>query len=256
MELQLSELMQGNSTLIKNKQYLSTKAYVEPFIERMSAFTTDFRIQAKTATQLSIQDSKENLIFNRILIQAVLPESYYSEDNHQKVVGMVYGLDVKSPVVKIYSGGLNMACTNLTVFSPDYLNVQDLEPATGINYAPIKQVMEMTDNLSVMLKRMKGEYIDRANMKEQLGNWVDYSIRESYNPGYGKIKLASSTPIDVYKSLLIDDKSDYYIQPGFDPSMFDIYNAFTEVVKSDTKDLINKYEKILLVSKMLGLYNN
>ena len=30
-----------------------------------------------------------------------------------EVVGLVYGLDVRKPVVKIYRGGLNRACTNL-----------------------------------------------------------------------------------------------------------------------------------------------
>lgn len=252
-EITIQDLMLGNSTLIKNKQYLSTKAYVEPFIERMSAYTKDFKIQVKSADQVSVQNQVENQIYNRVLIQAILPPSYYSEDNHQKVVGMVYGLDVKTPVVKIYAGGLNMACTNLCVFSPDYLNVQELEPGAGFSYAPIKQVMEMTDNLTVMLKTLKSQYLNSDNMREQLGNWIDFTLRESYNPSYGKIKIASSTPIEVYKNLFINTESPYYTPQGIEPSLFDVYNAFTDVIRTDSKDLLNKYEKVYLVSKMLGL---
>ena len=38
MELTLNELLTGKSTIIKNKQFLSTKAYVEPFIDRMRSW--------------------------------------------------------------------------------------------------------------------------------------------------------------------------------------------------------------------------
>ena len=197
----LHELLKGNSTLIKDKEFLSTKEYVEPFLEKMSKYTDDFRVEVKV-DQLSIQGNIINKIYNRVLIQAVLPESYYFEDNHRKVVGMVYGLDVKSPVAKIYTGGLNMACINLTVFSPEYLHVQEIKPETNLQYESIKQVMEMTDELSVMLKKMKSQHIDRDEATEHLGNWVDFTLREVYNPSYGKIKIASSTPIEVYKKFI------------------------------------------------------
>ena len=47
MEITMNELLEGKSTIIKNKQFLSTKAYIEPFVDRMSAFTNDFKIQAE-----------------------------------------------------------------------------------------------------------------------------------------------------------------------------------------------------------------
>lgn len=253
MEITINDLLQGKSTLIKNKQYLETKAYIEPFIDRMSKFTNDFRVQAKIPDQITNFGNNQDLTFNRVLIQAVLPPSYYEEMNHQKVVGMVYGLDVKNPIAKIYAGGLNMACTNLTVFSPEYLSVQDIEPESALNYSGIKNIMEMTDNLSIMLKKMKSTHIDRQNMTEYLGQWVDFALKEDYKANYGKIKIATSTPIQVYKDLFIDNDSDYFTPVGIDPDMFTVYNAFTDVFTGDSKDLMNKYEKTLLVSRMLNL---
>ena len=47
MELNLNELLKGKATVIRGKEYLSAEAYVTPFLERMSKFTKDFRIQAK-----------------------------------------------------------------------------------------------------------------------------------------------------------------------------------------------------------------
>jgi hypothetical protein len=258
MEITINELLEGKSTLIKNKQFLSTKAYIEPFVERMSAFTNDFKIQVKTPDQITTNgNGNRDIAFNRVLIQALLPKSYYEEDNHQKVVGMVYGLDVKMPVAKIYMGGLNMACTNLTVFNPEFLNVQEIEPETALNYSSIKQLMEKTDDLAVMLKKLKSTHININNqedMEKNLGKWIDFTLRESYNTNYGKVKIASSVPIDVYKDLFIDTDSDYYTPNGIDPSLFTVYNAFTNVISNDNgKDLLTKYEKCTMVSKMLGI---
>ena len=257
MEITINELLEGKSTIIKNKQFLSTKAYVEPFLERMGNYTNDFRIQVKVPDQITTFGSNRDLTFNRVLIQAVLPQSYYFDDNHQQVVGMVYGLDVKNPVAKIYKGGLNMACTNLTVFSPEFLNVQEIEPETALNFNAVKQLMEQTDTLSVMLKKLKSTHINinsQEDKERNLGKWVDFTLRESYNANYGKIKIASSVPIDVYKDLFIDSDSDYYTPNGIDPSLFNVYNAFTNIITNDNgKDLLNKVEKCVLISNMLGV---
>jgi hypothetical protein len=167
---------------------------------------------------------------------------------------MVYGLDVKQPVCKLYVGGMNCACTNLTVFSPEYLTVQELEPESALNYKPITNLLEMTDNMTMMIKKMKDSIVDSNNMTTHLGNWIDFTLRESYNANYGKIKIATSTPIDVYKDLFIDSDSEYFTPVGINPDLFTVYNAFTDKITNDKgKDLINKYEKVLLVSKMLGL---
>lgn len=249
----VNELLEGKPILIKNKQYLSTKAYVEPFIERMSAITSDFIVQVISPDQMSLSGDNKDVMFNRVYIQAVLPDSYYSYDNHKKVVGLVYGLDVKIPVAKLFIGGLNMACTNLCVFSPDYLNVQNLDPESPINYNPIKELLEKQDNLNLMLKQMKDIYVSRNQRTKYLGDWIDFTIREDYSRDYGKIKLANSTPIDVYKSLFIDNESPYYTPEEAEPNMFDIYNAFTDVIRADKRDILNKYEKVYLIARMLGL---
>ena len=256
MELTIDELLTGKSTLIKNKQFLSTKAYVEPFFDKMSKFTSDFKIEVKTPTQLSTTGGTPDLIFNRVLIQAVLPKSYWEYDNHQQVIGMVYGLDTKVPVAKMYKGGLNMACTNLTVFNPEFLNVQEMEPETALSYNPIIHLMEKTDDFAVKIKKLKDSTIQVGNEQDRernLGRWVDFTLRESYNANYGKVKIASSIPIDVYKDLFIDADSNYYVPMGMNTDLFTVYNAFTDAITKDSKDVLTKYEKTLLISKLLGV---
>lgn len=252
MDITVQELFKGKSTIIKNKEFFPTKVYVEPFLERMSAFTKDFRVQVKLPDQMTFNKDATDLTYNRVLVQAVLPEKYCI-DSHDEVIGFLYGIDVKKPIVKIYRGYLNRACTNLSVFNPEWMKVQELVPGEPIDYKSIQPLMEYTNDFPVMLDKLKSTYIGRDMRKQYLGEWVDYSLRESQDYGFGKVKIAVSTPIDAYKQLFIDSDSNYFIPEGIDPSMFDIYSAFTQIITDDKKDILNKFEKTMIINRLLKI---
>ena len=250
MDITISELLKGKPTIIKNKEFFQTKNYVEPFIERLSAITSDFRVQVKTPDQLTMSGSQQDLTYNRVWIQAVLPPEH-TIDKHDEVIGFLYGIDVKRPVAKIYRGYLNQACTNLCVFNPQWLNIQEMIPGDPLDYKPIKTLLEDTNDFNIKLQKLKTTFIDRNDKKLFLGNWVDYSLRESQDYGFGKVKIAVSTPVDAYKQLFIDQDSQYFIPDGVNPSLFDIYNSFSQIITDDKKDIMNKFEKTILINRLL-----
>lgn len=258
MEITLQQALAGKATQIKGKEYLTTAAYIEPFIERMSKFTDDFRIQAIPANQISLtSDGKvnvEDIVWNRMWIQAVMPDEH-GFDNHDRVVGMVYGLDTRKPVTKMYVGGLNRACTNLCVFSPSFLNIQELAPETSINFRPIQTLMEKVSDVKETLIRLSETEVpyEENIINENLGKWVRNTFSKQFTSQFGKVKLASSTAIDAFKLLYEDKESPYYVNPGYSTDLFNVYNAFTQVLTDDSKDIINKVEKTLLISDILEL---
>lgn len=258
MELTINELLNtGKATKIKNKEYFSTEQYVTPFLERMSKFTDDFRVQVKLPDQISYTKNGEintdDIVYNRVWIQAVLPDDI-SFENHKQVVGLVYGLDVRKPIAKVYKGGLNMACTNLCIFSPEYLNVQELAPETPINYKCVNTIMDKALDVAAFLNKLQDievPYIEK-DIDERLGHWIRRTMYTSYDNGFGKVKIASTLPIDAYKLLYEKEDSPYYVQPGNSCSMFDVYNAMTQVITDDSRDIINKAEKTLLIRDLLS----
>lgn len=252
MDITIEEVLRGKPCLIKNKEFLPTKHYVEPFLNKMSSITNEFIVKVKLPDQMTLTPTSTDITYNRVWIQAVLPEKY-TIDSHDEVIGMVYGIDVKTPVVKLYRGHLNRACTNLTVFEPQWLNTQELIPGDPINFNPLKELLEKENTFKIMLEKLKSQHISREERKQQLGNWVDFCIREYINLGSGKVKLAVSTPIDAYKQLFVDTDSIYYIPEGIDPDLYQVYNSFTQVLTDDSKDLLNKMEKTLLVGKLLNI---
>lgn len=254
MEISANQLLEGKSTILKNKEYFPTKTYVEPFFDKMSKITNDFVVQVKEADQMSVTKDSKDIIYNRVWIQAVLPEE--TIDGHREVYGLVYGIDARKPVAKIYRGALNMACLNLCVFNPSWLSVQELKPDEPINYEVLKELIAKEDNVKLILDKMKSEYMPREDHKIQLGDWVDFTIRHYDDRGFGKVQIASSVPITAYKDLYIDTESKYYVPEGIDPTKFQVYNAFTELITHDKKDILNVTDKTILLSEMLHVSIN
>ena len=254
MEITLDELLRGNATTIKNKEYFPTKAYVEPFLERMSNYTNDFRVQVKLPDQLALNEDNPVNIYNRVVVQAVLPDNLVV-DQHSQVVGMVYGLDVRKPVVKLFAGALDMVCTNLCVFSPDQINCAALEPETPINFKPINSIMNSIEDTVKFIQKLKNTEFNCSyeNTSKKLGDWIKQCMNVSYDNGFGKVKIAATTPIDAYKLLFKDKDSRYLIKEPI-TNMYNIYGAFTQIFTDSMKrDLMNVCEKTLLVKQILGV---
>ena len=261
-ELTLTELLKGKATRIKNKEYFPTAAYVEPFLERAQKLTSDFRVQIQLPSQITYTESgninTEDITYNRVLIEAILPDEYkFNDDPHRAVLGMVYGIDVRKPVVKFFKGQERMSCTNLCVFSPQLLACQDLEPETAIDYKPFERIIQQTDDTATWLKSLIESEFDCStqNVNESLGKWIRNCINYSYNNHYQPVKIACSTPIDAYKSLFEKEDSEYYT--GIDSgsiSMYQVYNAFTNILTDGMKkDPFNIFEKTLLLKDILDI---
>ena len=260
MEITLEQAYSGKPTRIKNNEFFGTRAYLEPFIDRMSALTSDFRIQAKLPDQITYtregEINTDDITYNRLYVQAILPREY-EINGHKEVIGMVYGLDVRKPVVKFYCGVENSACTNLCVFSPDALAVQGMESETAIDYRPLNRLLDQTDNVATYLRALQNTEFNCStqNINESLGKWIRNTMNYSFDNGFGKVKLATSIPIDAYKQLFVDEDSDYYVHSLQDgTTMFNVYNSFTQIVTNQrSKEVMNEFEKILLLKDILEL---
>lgn len=260
--ISIKELLDGRATRIKSKDYYPTAAYVEPFLERVHRLTSELRVQVQLPNQITYTANgdinTEDITYNRVLIEAILPDEYkFNDDPHRAVIGMVYGIDVRKPVVKFFKGQERMSCTNLCVFSPQLLTCQDLEAETAIDFKPLDRIIEQTDDTASWLRKLIETDFNCAtqNVNESLGKWIRNCINYSFDNHYGKAKLAVSTPIDAYKLLFEKDDNEYYA--GIDSgniSMYQVYNAFTQILTDGMKkDPFNIFEKTLLLKDILDL---
>lgn len=257
-EFTLPEVLEGKATRIKNKDYFKTSDYLNPFLDRMSKYTNNFTVKVKCPDQITLTDDgnivTDDLTFNRVNIEAILPNEYAYE-GHTQVVGMVYGLDVRKPICKFYSGAERSACTNLCVFSPSGLDIQEIEPETAINYRVIETLLNRTETVSKTLRMLSNTNFEASdlNINENLGRWIRNAMSMEYSSGYGKVKIKTATVIDAYKDLFVNEDSEYWTGDS-DCSMYNVYNAFTQQITNDwDKDCFTRFEKTLLVGRILGI---
>ena len=66
MEITIGKLLEGKSTIIKDKEYLATAEYVTPFLKIMSRFTKDFYCKVEVPKQVTVTDKKQDITYNRV----------------------------------------------------------------------------------------------------------------------------------------------------------------------------------------------
>lgn len=249
MKISLIELLKGKSTLIKSRNYFSTEKYVSPFIEKMSLFTEEFVVNAIQPSQLTLDQTTKDITYNRVWVQAVLPEEHDIED-HKEVIGLIYALDTKKPLYKIYRGYLNRACLNLSVFEPKWIETKELVPETALSY-DIPKLLELENTFEGVIKELKSTFIERTNVLNYLGKWVDNCLQKEYSNNIHTVKLSPEVAIAAYKSVFLDEESKYFVPKTQECSMFNMYNAFTQIITDDKKEIINPVEKTLLINNIL-----
>lgn len=251
MEITPDLLLKGKPTIIKGKTYLPTKDYVEPFFDEMSKFTDKFIVKVQTPDQVTLTDGNEDTTYNRVWIQAVMPDKY-NIDNHAEVYSLLYGLDVKTPVYKVARHYLNNACLNLTIFNPQWLKVTELNEGDTFKYS-IKSLMESVNDLELKLNKMKSTFLDRDadSIHRLLGEQIDKVMNLKWTNAAGKTQLSTSLVINAFKSVYVNDRSPYFVKDTEECSIFNYYNAFTELIRDD-KNFFNNIESTLLLPNLFN----
>lgn len=243
--MDLKTLYEGNSTLLKNKQYLSTQDYVKPFVDRLSDYTHEFQCQAKLADQIAIKDGNGEPIYNKVLVNAKLSPINIEGHTFIKTLNLAYGLDVKVPVMKFYVGyeydGILFAADS------NLIHYQKLEPEYAANFDEVLPLLEKSKasiTPKVIENMLTKQIFDSDKDAKYLGDWVKFALNNSIGTDYGIIKIGTGMAIDAYKNL---DFTHGNLKG------FEVYDAFASQVRDDEKDLTNRFEKTQLINKMLGL---
>ena len=116
MEVTLDKLLSGKATRINSKDFLSTEDYVKPFIEEMSKFTSTYRIEAIPPSQVTTDKGGEDITYNRVLVQAIMPTQI---DEYNEIYTLAYSLDIRKPIYKVYRAMFNNTTNSIVAFDPN-----------------------------------------------------------------------------------------------------------------------------------------
>lgn len=251
MEITLEKLLKGKSTKINEKDFLSTEDYVKNFIDVTNKLTNTYRIEAITPRQLTTDGNNTDLTYNRVLIQAILPNKV---DKYNEIIALTYALDVRKPWYKVYRAFYDNTTNQTLVFNQDWILVNELKPLEPIEI-DIDTLLSWTNNFSVKLNECKANLLS-TKVEERcfrLGEWIEKCQFDYYNHEInGKVKWSPANIIKVYNSIYIDQNSEYYVGDK-DSTVLNTYCAFADIVAKDQKDIGNRFEKTILINRLLKI---
>ena len=255
MEITVGKLLEGKSTIIKDKEYLATAEYITPFLETMSCFTKDFYCKVEMPKQTTITNNRQDITYNRVWLQAVMP-SKCDIDGLAETFNLVYGLDIRQPVYKIFKAYKDRKSGNLYCFDSRWLNVYELRPGERfVNFESIiRNLLEMVDDSSIRLKKMNTEFFssDVEEKHTKLGELIEESMLYEYYGKGGKVKLAPPLILKAFQNVYMNTTSKHYVKDTEECSVFTYADAILTLI-TDEGDIINPFEKSYLC---LQLFDN
>lgn len=242
--MEIDELLKGKSYRRGTAVFPSTRELVEPFIEKFSD-TDSIRIKVERPKEGTIEDDVVDETYTRVLIEALLPHKY---NNRQRIIGLLYGLDVQTPVMKIYSGWENQACLNLSVFNPKNIKTTHFNSTSFYEiYDNIIPFIEETENDMIALQEaldfLESTTYKDDSLKHVLGSLAQKCLTSSglSSPYVNMVNFISS-PKDRNGVRNIYHKSDG------EYSSLDLYEAMTCTPSAKSLD---KSDDVL---KIYGLF--
>lgn len=251
MEVTLDKLLSGKSTRINSKDFLSTEDYIKPFIEEMSKFTSTYRIEAIPPSQVTTDKEGEDITYNRVLVQAIMPTQI---DEYNEIYTLAYSLDIRRPIYKVYKAMFNNTTNSIIAFDPNWLVVNEIKPAETFTL-PITGLMELTSDFEIKLKKYKNDTLSTKENDRyiRLGAWIEKCQFAVWQNDFGgKVKWSPTNVVKAYNNIYINTSSDYYVGDK-DSSIINTYNSFAQLIADDKKDICNKFEKTMLINLLLEL---
>lgn len=167
----MEQLLNGKQYRRGGSLFPSTRELVEPFIENIRPYVSEFRIKVVKPDEGTAEEEVLDDTFKRVLVEGFLADQ---ESNHKKVIAMIYGLDTQNPLIKVYSGWENQACMNLSVFNPRRIQTVHLNNDSYTNiYLQAEKFAEELESeieeLKTAIKSLKQEVYSGQSLNEKLG---------------------------------------------------------------------------------------
>lgn len=220
--------------------FRSPTDYLMPFVDTVNNKLSGYKITSKVSNAVvnMNDDGSENVSFGRVNIQADGP---VIDGISMPTIGIVYGLDINKPVIKVYTGTNVSACTNLCVFNPaDLFQMEimnNLERIYSLAEEYAEDISKKYEKYQKVIKELQSQEIDMMETQMLLGGLLMRGVVDG---------VLGTNGVVMGTRELMDKKSVYSIKEGV-TTKWNIYNAITQYI-TDKVDILDKPSKTLRLS--------
>lgn len=261
--LELPQLLEGRSFSRGSTTFPNASTIVNPFVEKVDEHVKEWRITAKMPSEIAVDVNEEHgiekhteyNIYPRVAVEGILNDEYQINvggENHIKTVGLIYGLDTRNPIAKVYTGYLRELCMNLSVFNPSNLqsvNFDDPHFERLYNYLPgfISEAEEDAANYENIYNELVNQQYEGEALQQLLGHLA----LKAYARG---LTSAFTTMIGFIHSPKNKGKvANHYYKRSGEYSKWDLYNMLNAPLSTtDSGTVFQRPRKVLEAYKMMS----
>jgi hypothetical protein len=218
-------------------EFKTPEVYLSKTLDKLSKYTDKFNVKVAGSVTNVNEDGSTNTAYGRVLIEP----DFSNTDKMYKTVGFLYALDIQRPVVKVYTGSIVTACTNLCIFNAEHLfeaSIMDggFDKSYDILDTYLENMGKTLGEYYAIKENLEAQLLPEKEINTYLGKLLEFGIKNSF---------IGTTPIVQAGKELYSADSKYYIGKDKITSKWNIYNAITDnLKKADIKDAASKVLKI------------
>lgn len=241
--MELNDVL-GSKTYVREEgavSYCAPVEYLKPFIDIVDANVISWSVKvSEPVSNENPEDHTLNIAYPRVLV-----ESRFGIDPNlpgfESVIGLIYALNTRQPIMKVYSGENVSACTNLTIFNPEHVFQQDLLGNYRNVYSKAKEYFDNKkkeiEEFKVIYNQLQNTFLTEEQFHERMGGILVNAV---------KSRLGTS-PVVQAANMMMDNSSQYAVRKGNDfiCNEWNIFNAVTQA--------LNSTDLVLLPTKTISL---
>lgn len=114
-------------------------------------------------------------------------------------------------------------------------------------------MLELTDNSDNLFENLEKSKLssDAEPRQRQLGELIENSMLFEITNKGGKVKIAPQMVLKAYQNVYMDSSSRNYVGEE-ECTKLNYLDAFSSLITEDDKDIVNRFEKNLLVYQMFA----
>jgi len=220
--------------------------YIAPFVESAKkAGVENFTVKTGQATINAETTGEKNIAYSRVCVEAQFGELV---EGFRGVVGLIYALDTKQPILKGYTGYNVSTCINLSIFNAESVYQKELVVDSNLVYKRLNHFIENkkqdAEEFSNTIIKLREALLTETELNEMLGK-ILRSTSDTNTP-------LGTTPVINAAKLLDDSSSAYYVRPDgqFSCSKFNVYNSITQGI-TESRDVVFKPNKTIHLAKLI-----
>jgi len=241
----LQEIISSKKYVREGSPALSVAEYIEPVINQLLNYCNEDEliIKASHPQENANEDNSINTAYARVLVQAPIKGFHALEAD--ATIGFVYALDKQTPEFITYSGHEIFACTNLTVYSDEYVHrVKDNHKTAHRN----------VEQYILGVEEQKEKFIEFHNklQKELSLEDLDTTIGHILRDTIKKYKsVGTSAVLHAHKAILGNTP---YSMKGEYTNYWNVYNAITDYYSKKFKENQGLVERPLKTKELFNLF--